>query len=57
MKQLNLRSNSVKDISPLQEMKQLEVLDLRENGLSDIRVVSNFTQLKELNLEKMRLRS
>ncbi|MBD5088289.1 MAG: leucine-rich repeat domain-containing protein [Clostridiales bacterium] len=51
LKEICLKETSVKDISFLRKMEQVEELKLIDNpGISDINVVANMKNLKELNI-------
>lgn len=47
---LNLTSNKILDISPLEKLTQLKYLNLRSNEIKDISVLASLTQLNYLNL-------
>ncbi len=47
---LDLRNNSLSDISALQNLTNLTYLTLRDNSLSDISALHNLTSLTDLNL-------
>lgn len=47
---LNLRGNSVADISPLANLENLAFLDLQQNNVAQIPALGGLTSLSELNL-------
>lgn len=52
LRELDLRSNMVSDISQLSDLNQLEILLLNENPVDDISDLSGMPSLIELNLSK-----
>lgn len=47
---LLLESNSISDLSPLEELTQLTVLNIQTNSISDTSALAGLTQLSSLSL-------
>ncbi len=47
---LSFRSNEIRDISSLKDLKKLKILDLFDNRIQDISALKDLKELKELNL-------
>ncbi len=48
VKEVDLRWNEIEDLSPMENLKKLEVLKISFNNVSDITPILNLTNLKEL---------
>ena len=55
MKELDLRWNQIKDVKPLENLKNLEVLKINFNQVKDIKPLLNLPNLKELWLHNNKI--
>src|SRR5687768_1744031 len=55
LKELNLGSNEISDISPLSQLTNLTSLDLDSNEISDISPLSQLTNLTSLDLSSNKI--
>jgi Leucine-rich repeat (LRR) protein len=47
---LNLSRNSIEDLSPLQNLKQLKIVDLSDNGVKNLDCFEGFEELVNLKV-------